>query len=381
MTGREKSQYSEISDGDANGTTQLSTQSSLTPPISNIAASGEFDDDDQSLYGSQEKAPSSLAIFCYFMRQNCSMLTIMVLLAIIFALMGQHVSTRNRATNLIEDEASADTIKWRPCQVYVHESEGSVEVLQTSLGDPSNQWGKIPCLVQRHDKFDLDIPRPKDKDVQWKWLYESVEGKPVLLDYGQPSAQIKVDFETAVFPDRDPIMGFGGAFTEASALNYMSLNESGRSAVMELLFGKDGLGYTLGRVHMNSCDFSVKSYNFDDTDGDFELKNFDKRVEHDVTSGMVEMMVEADKVSRKDWSENGKNGVGVRIIASPWSPPAWMKKPTWKDPPGSLHAVNMTGSAEPNCLREGTGPESRYAKAWALYFTKFISACKCYFVF
>jgi hypothetical protein len=43
---------------------------------------------------------------------------------------------------------------------------------------------------------------------------------------------------------------------------------------------------------------------------------------------------------------------------------------------GLSHATGMTGSKQPSCLREGTGPGSRYAKAWALYFSKFISACK-----
>ncbi len=185
-------------------------------------------------------------------------------------------------------------------------------------------------------------------------------------------------------------MGFGGAFTEASALNYMSLSEDGRQAVIDLLFGKTvGLGYSLGRVHMNSCDFSVESYNFDNVDGDFNLSNFDDRVEHDVSSGMIEFMLQANAKLKSDWKEdningngNGINGNGINgngginIMASPWSPPAWMKKPTWDDPPGATHAGGMTGSALPNCLREGTGPDSRYAASWALYFSKFLAACK-----
>jgi len=123
--------------------------------------------------------------------------------------------------------------------------------------------------------------------------------------------------------------------------------------------------FSMGRVHMNSCDFSVKSYSFDDTDGDFTLKNFDVGVTHDVESGMVEMIQEAQKVAQ-----------GLKMYASPWSPPAWMKNPTWDDPPGAAHAAAMTGSTTPTCLREGVGPDSQYAAAWALYFSKFISACK-----
>ena len=69
---------------------------------------------------------------------------------------------------------------------------------------------------------------------------------------------------------------------------------------------------------------------------------------------------------------------GMRIIASPWSPPSWMKEPTEEDAKGASHAENMTGSAEPVCIRDGVGSDSKYAKAWALFFSKFISACECF---
>ena len=64
-------------------------------------------------------------------------------------------------------------------------------------------------------------------------------------DYAFPSATIDVDFASTPFaPSRHgAVLGFGGAFTEAAALNYNSLGEEGREAVMELLFGRSGLGY------------------------------------------------------------------------------------------------------------------------------------------
>ena len=52
---------------------------------------------------------------------------------------------------------------------------------------------------------------------------------------------------------------------------------------------------------MNSCDFCVASYNFADTDGDFELRHFDNDVQHDQDCGMIEMMVKADNISRTAW--------------------------------------------------------------------------------
>ena len=35
-----------------------------------------------------------------------------------------------------------------------------------------------------------------------------------------------------------------------------------------------GLGYTIGRVPVASCDFSARKYSYDDTDQDFALNNF-----------------------------------------------------------------------------------------------------------
>ena len=47
--------------------------------------------------------------------------------------------------------------------------------------------------------------------------------------------------------------------------------------------------YTLGRVHINSCDFSTYSYSFDDTAGDADLSHFDSSVAHDAKQ-MIPLM-------------------------------------------------------------------------------------------
>eukprot|EP00979_Chaetoceros_neogracilis_P000737 scaffold164_cov266-Chaetoceros_neogracile.AAC.24 len=352
--GKESSKYEEI----ANAT--YGTQS---------AEEEQLEEDTSPSTGIYRMSSSTItgkpSIFGY-LRQHIASVIIVILLTIIFALAGERASSVQEAADLVEDKASTSAIKWRPCQLYL-DSHTDVKVLQTSLGDPSNQWGEVPCLVRNTRR----IPYSKIyEDRQWSWLFG--HGNPTTpIEYGSPSAVIKTNFQNIAHPKRDPIIGFGGAFTEATALNYLSLDTDGKNAILELLFGKDGLGYSLGRVPINSCDFSVESYSFDAVVDDFPLDNFDMKVEHDVMSGMVELLLQADGTLKDAWP-----GDSLNVMASPWSPPAWMKKPTYKDPPGSTHAVNMTGSAEPNCLREGTGPESRYAKSWALYFSKFLSAYK-----
>ena len=79
-------------------------------------------------------------------------------------------------------------------------------------------------------------------------------------------------------------MGFGGAFTEAAALNFGRLPSTNQDQLLEAYFGHTGIGYSLGRVHINSCDFCVASYNFDDQAGDYDLRFFDSNVTHDTHS-------------------------------------------------------------------------------------------------
>lgn len=50
---------------------------------------------------------------------------------------------------------------------------------------------------------------------------------------------------------------------------------------MDAYFGPDGNEYTVGRIPMGSCDFSVKQYSFDDVPGDYNLSYFDTGVEED----------------------------------------------------------------------------------------------------
>ncbi len=159
------------------------------------------------------------------------------------------------------------------------------------------------------------------------------------------------------------ITGFGGAFTEAAAINYAKLTPKQQQELIRLYFADPddgGHGYTLGRVPINSCDFSPASYTFDDVDGDVELEHFDASVKHDVDSGIIPMIQAAQATVVK----RGR-GFKLNMFASPWSPPAWMKKPVELN--GEMER-SMLLSAKPTCLEDDMGT------TWALYFSKFISA-------
>lgn len=114
------------------------------------------------------------------------------------------------------------------------------------------------------------------------------------------------------------ILGFGGAFTEAAAINWRSLSPKDQERVIALYFNgpeEGGLGYTLGRVPINSCDFSPASYNFDDGAGDTNLNQFDNSVSHDEDSGMLPMIRAAqDAVKKRKPPPHTKPGSAARAF-------------------------------------------------------------------
>ncbi|KAG2855478.1 hypothetical protein PC114_g28594, partial [Phytophthora cactorum] len=149
------------------------------------------------------------------------------------------------------------------------------------------------------------------------------------------------------------IMGFGGAFTEAAALQFHKLPKDKQEEVLTLYFDKnEGSAYSFGRVPMGSCDFSVASYNFAETENDMELVNFDTNVTHD-----TEMMIPFIKRALKRRSD-------LKLILVPWSPPDWMKRSS------AAYNASMLGSLKPVGLRDDM------RAPWALYFSKFITAYK-----
>ena len=133
-------------------------------------------------------------------------------------------------------DAPPSTSRMRPfCRIY-GEHLKFARVLQTSIGDPSQQWSHIPCYDQ--PKKNTRLSANQDNS--------NLDAAADINGYGVPDAIFKIDFSQPAFPDRQPIIGFGAAFTEASSLNYQSLSDVAKERLLELLFGKTGLGYSIG---------------------------------------------------------------------------------------------------------------------------------------
>ena len=157
---------------------------------------------------------------------------------------------------------------------------------------------------------------------------------------GQP-----LETQICVFVDpskrSQTILGIGGALTDASAETFAKLPAAKQREILDAYFDPHkGIGYTLGRTNIHSCDFSSASYTYVD-EGDKELKSFS--VNHD-------RQFRIPFIRKAIATAGGK----LTLFASPWSPPAFMK--TNND---MLHGGKLR-------------PE--FAQSWANYYVRFIKA-------
>src|SRR4029077_2903449 len=98
----------------------------------------------------------------------------------------------------------------------------------------------------------------------------------------KPMAQ-PLETQICVFVDpskrAQTILGIGGALTDASAETFAKLPAARQREIMDAYFDPNkGIGYTLGRTNIHSCDFSSGSYTYVN-EGDKDLKSFN--VDHD----------------------------------------------------------------------------------------------------
>ncbi|KHN81497.1 Glucosylceramidase [Toxocara canis] len=145
---------------------------------------------------------------------------------------------------------------------------------------------------------------------------------------------------------RQSVIGFGGAFTDAAGINLNSLTSAASEELLQSYFGRHGLQYSIGRVPMASCDFSTREYSYDDVDGDFPLEHFKLTSEDD--EAKIPHILRAISLT---------NGV-LKLFATPWSAPAWMK---------------TNGRMEGGGRLKGD-EDSQYHVTWANYFVRFLEA-------
>jgi glucosylceramidase len=141
------------------------------------------------------------------------------------------------------------------------------------------------------------------------------------------------------------IEGFGAALTGSSAyLIQQKLNNGQRPELLRDLFdAQTGIGISYLRMTIGASDFSLSDYSYDDMpagETDYDLIHFSIAKDQDVISVFKQILTYSPD---------------IKIMGSPWSPPAWMK---------------TNGSMKGGKLK----PEA--FEAYARYFVKYINAYK-----
>ncbi len=160
--------------------------------------------------------------------------------------------------------------------------------------------------------------------------------------FGQP-----LETQPCIFVDPSKtfqtFVGIGGALTDAVAETFYKLPKDKQQEILQNYFDADkGIGYTLARTNIHSCDFSSGSYTYV-AENDTALKTFS--VKHD-----EEFRIPFIKAAIAETHDH------LTIFATPWSPPDWMK---------TNHSMLHSGKLLPSCYQ-----------SWAKYYIKFIQAYK-----
>lgn len=106
--------------------------------------------------------------------------------------------------------------------------------------------------------------------------------------------------------------GTGAAFSEIGGRSLGQLDTADQDQVMAKLFDVEkGAGFTNCRLPIGSSDFALSAYSLNDHEGDYEMKHFSLERDHEY---LIPFIKKASK-----YSDN------LKLHASPWSPPAWLK--------------------------------------------------------
>ncbi len=162
--------------------------------------------------------------------------------------------------------------------------------------------------------------------------------KVQLKEKSQP---LEVEKSIFVNPNNtfQKFLGIGGAITDASAEVFAQLSEENQEKLIQAYYGPKGIGYSLIRTPIHSCDFSSGSFTYVE-EGDSALQSF--TIEHD-RKYRIPMIKRALKAAG-----------GIPLYASPWSPPSFMK---------------TNGQ-----MLQGGKLKPQYYQSWANYYAKFIEA-------
>lgn len=157
------------------------------------------------------------------------------------------------------------------------------------------------------------------------------------------------------------IVGFGGGITDSSAKMIWQLKEPARSRLLDDYFGPMGLNYNMGRIPIAGTDMSSRPYTYDDLhepgDEDFELSKWKLQPE--------DLELKVPLIRRVNEMRASRSLGPLKLLASSWSAPAWMK---------DNH--NLVQGSLKSRSGETSLAENPYYRCYARYIVRFLNAYK-----
>lgn len=148
------------------------------------------------------------------------------------------------------------------------------------------------------------------KKIDWRWSNETAQW--CSKTPGQTSGRIDATLSLNGL-EYQTMHGFGGCFNELGWQALQSLAPKDHAKVMNELFSPVGAGINFCRLPIGANDYSVDWYSLDEVPGDYALEHFS---------------LERDKKALIPYIKEAKAlAPDLRLFASPWSPPTWMKDP------------------------------------------------------
>ncbi len=177
--------------------------------------------------------------------------------------------------------------------------------------------------------------------MKMRW-YETTEVSQ-MLQKEVAEQSIKASHELQVTQNKDQIIeGFGGCFNELGwiALNHLS-EEDKEKVITDLFDSEEGASFNFCRMPIGASDYAERWYSHNETPGDYAMAHFS---------------IERDHLYLIPYIKAAKKHVpDLKLFASPWSPPTWMKQP----PVYNYGRLVM---------------EEENLKAYCTYFIKFLEA-------
>lgn len=207
--------------------------------------------------------------------------------------------------------------------------------------------------------------RAADAGQQIDWL-QTTKGTPGRRISGAkmvplPPGLFDVDATLRLDQPGRKVAGFGGAFSEKGWLALQTLPENARWAALDAMFGADGCNFSLCRTPMGANDIARGWYSYDETAGDLPLDHFSTANDRDT---LIPFIKAAQQLQP-----------GLKLWASPWSPPSWMKRnghyamgPAWPGQPSNGIRPDQLGMEGEDWFIQ----DDRYFDAYARYFRRYI---------